>query len=299
VRAARSNVEDDPDGGWVHSQRVRCLGFDWSVCSNDPALVQHVTSLYEGCVLGEAGPAPHVFVLHRYANSGAASVSVSRDGQAILERAPVDLAIAHLVWHVNRGVVEDERDRLLLHAAAAEEDGRVVLLAGPEGSGKSTLVAALVQSGLRYVTDETVAIEAHGTTIAPYPKPIGLDRASLDSLGDLVPTIPSSFKAGDQQLVPPQAIRRSAVAQSHGVARLLVLLAYRPGHDTAARPTPRAEAAAALAEQSFNFQDLRPGRLDVIAEVVRACACYRLDMGDLDTARRLVLDLFKRAGVAR
>jgi hypothetical protein len=208
---------------------------------------------------------------------------VYRDGRAILRRAPVDLAIAQVAWEVNRGVVEESNDRLLLHAAAAEDSGRVVILAGPEASGKSTLVDALVRSGLRYITDEAVAVTRPLARIEPYPKPIALhDRES------------------EPRLVPAHAIRRDAVAISGGDPRLLMFLAgYRPGRATAARAIPRAEAAVALAEQAFNFRELGPGRLDAIAEVVSACDCYRLEVGDLDTGCRLVLDLFDAAGAAR
>ncbi len=145
--------------GWEHSGRLRCLDFDWSILSNDSQLVEYITYLYEPCVVGSPGPASHVFIVRRHTNSESAPISVYRDGRAILRRAPEDLAVAQLAWEVNRGVVEKAGNRLLLHAAAAERDGRVVILAGPEGSGKSTLVAALVRSGLRYVTDETVAVE--------------------------------------------------------------------------------------------------------------------------------------------
>jgi hypothetical protein len=284
---------------WVYSPRLRCVGYEWSILTNDPLLVDSVTSLYEACLDGEPGPAGDVFILYRHTDADATSVSVDRNDRAILHRAPAELAIAHLVWHVNRGVVADAGNRLLLHAAAAERDGKVVLIAGPEGSGKSTLVTALVCSGLQYVTDETVAIEVPATTIAPYPKPIAVDRVALESLGRLFPIVPSSLEAGDQWLIPPQAIRPGAVAPSNGSARVLVLPAYRPGQDTAARSIPRGEAAAALAEQSFNFHALGPGRLDVIAEVLRGCDCYRLDVGDLGAACRLVLDRFNRAGVTR
>jgi chloramphenicol 3-O-phosphotransferase len=171
----------------------------------------------------------------------------------------------------------------LLHAAAAERDGSVMILAGPEGSGKSTLVAALVRSGLRYVTDETVAVDLAAGTIAPYAKPIALHETEQC-----------------QRLVPAQTIRPDAVATSGGNGRLLVLLGgYQAGRATAARAIPRAEAAVALAEQAFNFRTLGPGRLDAVAEVVRACDCYRLEVGDLDAGCRLVLDLFERAAPSR
>jgi hypothetical protein len=284
------------DAGWIHSQRLRCLGFDWSILTNDSALVDYITFLYDGCVDGEPGPAQHVFILRRHMSSDAPSVSVYLDGRAILRRAPADLAIAHVVWHVNRGVVEQAGSRLLLHAAAAERDAAIVVLAGPEGSGKSTLVTALVRSGLRYVTDETVAVELPAATIAPYPKPIALDGGSLGSLRDLAPAISPPLEiALEQRLVPAQAIRPGAIAKRCGAPRLLVLPSYTPGRATAARLIPRAEAAVALAEQAFNLRTLGPGRLDGIAGVVRACDCYQLEVGDLDAACRLVLDLFERA----
>jgi hypothetical protein len=268
--------------GWRYSRRLRCVDFDWSILSNDAALAEYLTHLYDPCVVGSPGPAKHVFTVRRHANVESTPVSVYRDGQAILRRAPEDLAIAQLAWEVNRGVVEESGHRLLLHAAAAEHDGRIVVLAGPEGSGKSTLVEALVRSGLRYVTDEAVAVTLPSARIAPYPKPIVLDETRHH-----------------QRLLPAQEIRPDAVATSGGDPRLLVLLAgYQPGRATLARPVPRAEAAAALAEQAFNFQDLGPGRLNAVAEVARASDCYRLEVGDRDAACRLVLELLDSSAAA-
>jgi hypothetical protein len=269
--------------GFRYSHRLRCVDFEWSILGNDSTLVAFIEYLYESSLVGSAGPAKHVFVVRRHTNVSSAPVSLYRDGHAVLRRVPEDLAVAQLAWEVNRGVVEEAGNRMLLHAAAAERDGRIVILAGPEGSGKSTLVAALVRSGLRYVTDETVAVPLPVGTIVPYPKPIALHETEQC-----------------QRLVPPQAIRPDAVATSGGNARLLVLLAgYQPGSGPIARSISRAEAAVALAAQAFNFRDLGPGRLDALAEVVRACDCYRLEVGDLDGACRLVLDLFESAVEAR
>jgi hypothetical protein len=282
VMHGRHRLEDACRGvGWLQSRTLRCLGFDWSILTNDPALVDRITYLYEPCLVGQQDGPRHVFILRSHTSSETPSVSLYRDGRAIVRRAPAGLAI------------EEAQNQLLLHAAAAERDGRVVLLAGPEGSGKSTLVAALVRSGLRYVTDETVAVELPGVTIAPYPKPIALDRGSLESLGDLSAAVPSTLATGlEQRLVPAQAIRPDAVASAGGVASLLVLPAYRPGRPTSAQSISRADAAIVLAEQAFNFRALGPGRVEAIAGLVRSCKCYRLDVGDLDAASRIVLELF-------
>ena len=155
---------------WMHSPPFRCLGFDWSVSSNDPTLVECITYLYEACIGGRAGEQRQAFVLRGHARPHDSCVSLFHDERVVLDHVSPTVAIERLVWEVNRGVVEQTENQLLLHAAAAEADGRIALLAGPEGSGKSTLVTALVRAGLRYVTDETVAAEVPGGAIRPYPK---------------------------------------------------------------------------------------------------------------------------------
>lgn len=300
--AERNRLEVACDSaGWMHSRRLRCVGYEWSILTNDPALIDHITYLYEACADGTRGPARHVFILRRHASSGTPSVSVYRDGHAILRRVPAGLAIAQLMWEVNRGVVEEAGNRLLLHAAAGQRDEGIVLLAGPEGSGKSTLVTALVRSGLRYVTDEIAAVGLPSGMITPYPKPIALHDELPESLRDISAGVPQPLEEGlEQRLVPAQVIRRRAVGRPGGFARLLVLLStYRPGRVSAARPIARADAVIGLAEQAFNFRALGPGRLDGLAEVVRVCECYEFDVGDLDTASRLVLDLLERAVASR
>jgi hypothetical protein len=50
-------------------------------------------------------------------------------------------------------------DRQPLHAAALERDGRVLLLAGPSGVGKSTLVYAAMRAGLRVLTEDCAFLQ--------------------------------------------------------------------------------------------------------------------------------------------
>jgi len=277
---------------WHDSAPFRCLGFEFTARANDPLLVEHVTELYAACLA--PGTAEHSFVLRRR-TARPSSVTVYRDGHAVRRHAAPGLAVAHLAWEVNRGVVEHANGRLLLHAAAAERDGKVVLLAGSAGTGKSTLVAALVMAGLRYVTDEVVAIDRHTGVIGPYPKPIGLGRSVVGHGSVLGRGFDGAgFEVGPHELlVPPQSIRADAVAPAGGIARLVVLPRYRPDAPTAARPVPRSEAVVAIAEQAFNFRELSPGALDAVARVVRGCRCYRLDFGDLGSARDVTVDLLE------
>ncbi len=72
---------------------------------------------------------------------------------------------------------------VLLHAGAVERDGRVVVIAGDSGRGKSTLTAALVQRGFAYLTDEVVAVDVESLDVRSYAKRLDLSRSSMDLLG--------------------------------------------------------------------------------------------------------------------
>lgn len=98
------------------------------------------------------------------------------DGGVVV--APADRETDQLLSLISRRVtgraIAARRGELwMLHAGAvADEKGRVVVVIGPSGRGKTTAMRALGQHHA-YVTDETVAIEADGV-IHPYRKPLSI-----------------------------------------------------------------------------------------------------------------------------
>lgn len=63
--------------------------------------------------------------------------------------------------------------RLFVHAGAVGWRGRAIVIPGPSGSGKSSLVAALVRAGATYFSDEYAVFDTHGS-VHPYAKPLSL-----------------------------------------------------------------------------------------------------------------------------
>jgi hypothetical protein len=282
---------------WLESPRLQCLGFDCTVRANDETLLRYVSWLYEACAT--RGSASHEFIVRRRPTSSNASTTVYLDGTTVVRNVPPGLAVARVVWEINQGTVAEAGDRLLLHAAAAEREGAVAIVPGRPGAGKSTLVAALTQAGLRYVTDEAVAIDPLTTAIEPYPKPIALER-DTPVLTDLRAPVPPALDSGvEQRLVPPNSIRPDALAPPGGIARLVLFTSYKPDGETAIHPLSRAEATVTLAEHAFNFRARGPGTLALLADVVRSCRCFRLDVNDLEVACRLVIDLLVKQPAER
>ncbi len=91
-----------------------------------------------------------------------------------------------VTMYLNEIAVETTRDRILFHAGAVESDGNVIVIAGDSGRGKSTLTAALIQRGFRYLTDEVAAVEPVTLAVTPFPKAIDLSTESHRLVGGAV-----------------------------------------------------------------------------------------------------------------
>lgn len=103
---------------------------------------------------------------------------------------------------------------ILLHAAGlADDQGRVLALVAPSGTGKTTASLALARRSLGYVTDETLAVLPSGRVL-PYPKPLGI---RLEGSGE-----GSKYFAGPDELglaQPPNDLRLARIVMLHRVER--------------------------------------------------------------------------------
>ena len=226
---------------------------------------------------------------HRYllvpATGGTAEpvFGLYRDGEPMGEPATASNALVRLVTDVNLHAIQSRPDRLVLHAAALSVGGRGLLLPGPSGSGKTMLAAALATAGCGYLTDEAASIDPGTLEIDAYAKPLSLRSGSLAVLGRRGPGAGTSH-----EMIPVSALRAGSVGRPVP-AWALVLPRYEPGATTVLRPISRAEALVEVANNSFNFVDHGGEWMHLLRRLVLACWCGRLTMGDLDTARDLLL----------
>ncbi len=71
---------------------------------------------------------------------------------------------------------------LLLHAAALERDGRAYLVAGPSGTGKTTLALGLLGRGYRLLSDDFAPLHRQTGLVHPFPKPLGIRPGEAERL---------------------------------------------------------------------------------------------------------------------
>ena len=271
--------------------RYRALGFDFSVSAEDAALISYLETLFEQFACEGEGEAENHYVIDSVDDDGPQLRLRCDDGFVRQDTRPWRI-FASLVWHVNRRVIADSQDRLLIHASAAAHDGSTLIFPAAMEAGKTTLVAGLVRAGLDYVTDEAVAIDLTSGLVEPFPRSLSVDEGSWEVLADLQPSVPADVARymRSQWQVPPCSIRPDAVA-GPSRPRFVITPQYRAGSTTRLEPLGRADAVRTMAEHSFNFKAHGAPALEVVADVARQSSCHRLVVGDLDEACALIFDL--------
>lgn len=290
-----SDLEDGWGSGHLHdTPRYRALGFDFAISAEDPALVRYLETLYEQFEC--PGEPACRYTIDAVDVDGRRRFRIRCDGDDFVRQHDRRWRVfAALVWHVNRRVIAESQDRLLIHASAAAHGDAGLLFPAAMEAGKTTLVAGLVRAGLSYVTDEAVAIDLRSGLVEPFPRSLSVDEGSWHVLADLEPSVPpevADYLRGQWQ-VPPDSIRPGAVAGPCR-PRFVITPQYRAGSTTRLEPLGRADAVRTMAENAFNFRSHGRAALHLLADVARQSSCHRLVVGDLDDACDLVLGLLDR-----
>jgi hypothetical protein len=71
---------------------------------------------------------------------------------------------------VSQALITDMTSAVVLHAGVVSVNDRAILLAGPTGSGKTSLAAWFVANGFKYVSDDVVAIVEAGSSAIGFPR---------------------------------------------------------------------------------------------------------------------------------
>lgn len=197
--------------------------------------------------------------------------------------AEPERTLSELTATITRRAIERRRGEIwMTHAGGvADAEGRVCMLVGPSGAGKTTATRRLSRR-FGYVSDETVAVEPDGRVL-PYRKPLSLVVSGED---------------WKQQRAPEELGLRPLPGKPLRLTAVIVL--DRSRHAPAvprAVPLDPLDALVAVAEHSSGLSSMqRP--LSMIAERLAAAPPYRLEYRDDADLSPLVVELLT-ASVAR
>ena len=172
---------------------------------------------------------------------------------------------------------------LNIHAGVLRTPVGCVLLPAPQGSGKSTLTAALVQSGFEYFSDE-VALLDNDLLVAPFPQAICVKEGGIAALDAVWPGAtklalhrrPDGKRVG--YLAPPAD--RLPAPDDRETVRALIFPRYAASTRTSCVEVPKAAALARL----FGQCTVLEGRLDAgsvgrLVDWMKGVTCRELIYG--------------------
>jgi HprK-related kinase A len=187
---------------------------------------------------------------------------------------------------------------LMLHSAAVERAGGVLLLPAWPGAGKTTLCTGLVHRGWRLFSDEFGLVRPTTTEMLPIPRPMPLKNESIEVIrafapdAELGPTIPKTRKGTIAHVKPPLASIRDAARP--GKVRWIVFPRWSATDAPEFEPMAKAEAFMMLATNAFNYEMLGEAAFTTVRELVATSRCFRMVYSDLERATALLNELADR-----
>jgi hypothetical protein len=258
----------------------RCLGYAF-VVEAEPAIGTRLARLLAPWTADVDADAP-VYSLVATETSAGAWYHLALGGDDLAVGPHAGDLVDQLLFSVSAAAFATTRDHLLVHAGAVvAPDGTAVLLPGPSGAGKTTLVAGLVRAGFGYLSDEAGAIDPATLCVHAFARPLGLKGDARTLFG--VP-------GGDGvHYLAPDELRPRSITGPAPVGHVIAPHYERGTPAIVTRMTP-AETVVELGETAMNLLDLADG-LDVLAAVARRAPGARLVSGDLDAAVAAVQEL--------
>ncbi len=188
-------------------------------------------------------------------------------------------------------LVREMPDVLWLHAGGAvDADGRAMILPGKTGRGKSSLSAALVRNGWKYLTDEHVPISTDDITTSAFPRPAEARERVRGVVIDLEDeeSFDENWQTFRRLKKRRWRIPLDRIAAGRAPIGAIVFPDFRP--DVGARLTPLkpAQAALRLIESARSPSEQRAAVFEKVAELVQRVPAWEITFDRLRPAVHLL-----------
>jgi hypothetical protein len=248
-----------------------------------------VLEAWSSCAQGRETLERYVFpVLPRDGQAGGAadlSIGIEQDGESLLliagdatvASAPsaTDL-VPDLTRLIDEAVLRSLSGLYAVHAGVVQIGDEAVLLPGMTHAGKSALVAALLERGATYFSDEYALIDRQGR-IHPYPRPLLVRSATSQSL----PRLAEDY--GAQTGTAPVPLG------------WILALAYRPQEGWRLQPVPQSAGVMLLLQNTPHVLAESPEMVHFFQNAVAGATCCQGYRGDAAEAAAEILRLVERA----
>lgn len=184
-----------------------------------------------------------------------------------------------------------------IHAGVVERAGTCLLLPGVAGSGKSSLTAALVHAGWRYLSDETAPMEENALHIRPVPLALASKTGGWEIMETYFPGIRNLHVHVREDakrvryLTPPSASIAADRPEGYSV-RHIVFPRYDPHARTALSPLSKVETIGRLLPECLSLpRQLDQAKVAKLVDWAEDIDGHALPYSDLGEAVNLIKKL--------
>jgi hypothetical protein len=261
--------------GWADGIAFKAYGRRVGIRVDDPGVLDSVVGLLPpGWTPAKA---PTVDRLYSVIAGGRSRGRVRRYAMAYAESARIartldrDEMLRRLEMHLHLRVADEARQRVFVHAGVVGWRGGVIVIPGRSRSGKSTLVAALLEAGASYYSDEFAVLDRRGR-VFPYPVPLAVRNG----------------KNGPAVRTPAAALERPAPSRPAPMA-LVIVTRYRRGAQWRPRRLSPGKAALELLNHTVPARRAPTRVMDTLCQAVANAVVLKGVRGDAhETVERIL-----------
>lgn len=287
------------------------LAYGLTIASGEPlSMPQGIEPLYQGPILdegdacfwqGEEGRIlvfPGVISLMLSDKAREATIIVAPGAEDRIVMTCGQLALQAALLAANQ---------FLVHAAGLTlPDGRVALIFGRSGAGKTTSTLALAAAGLGLCSDDAMACNVSGDrpTAWGMPRSLKVHRRTAEMLPWVQPLLSGAWSAEDERPVTLASLRTAVSVESIAAREIAAIFLLERSGTVASRCEPVSKAEVLSLAAADNVRSTRRGvpageqqLFKRLGELIRALPTYRLAAGsnptDLATVMLAALDIEK------
>jgi HprK-related kinase A len=195
--------------------------------------------------------------------------------------SPLPLAHAYplLEWGLNWCVTQHCHHYLIIHSAVVEKNGKVIIMPGAPGSGKSTLCAALVAvGGWRLLSDELALIGLDDGMVFSNPRPVSLKNRSIDIIQNFAPSM--GFTPRVKDTIKGTVAHMGVPAENtfgcdlKGSPAYIIFPKFIDDISTSITRVSNGNAFIRMAENSFNYNVLRERGFNSLSLLMKQVECF-------------------------
>jgi len=211
----------------------------------------------------------------------------------------LDVRFAAVVFDaVIYNLLNDNSQGIAFHAGAVAHEGKVILLPGESGFGKSSMTACLLAAGCSYLTDELYFIPLDDS--APrlsFTRPLCIKSGSAEAVRELFSEDLLAAALGDQYgYIIPHRLLNPEFKKISAPPSLILIPKYTADSPLSIEKLSPAQISTLLMTCDVNGRNLEDHGFRQVVRMARATPAYRITYGSFHGVAEAMNTLYKELG---